>query len=294
MKLHADTFQYGGQAVIEGVVMRGRRELAIAVRRPDSCIILKEETLDPVTERHSWLRLPVLRGFVSLAETLVMGVRALNYSASQAAEAEGEEISATELALTIAFSLGLAILLFVVLPTAAVHWIRTAVPGVLAQNVVEGVLRMGIFFGYVVAISRMRDIQRVFEYHGAEHKSIHALEAGEELTVEKARAYSTLHPRCGTSFLLVVMVASIVIFSALGTGELWWRISSRIVLLPLVAGVGYEIIKWSCRHQHRWWGKTIMAPGLWLQKLTTREPDDQQLEVALAALRRVIAMESTR
>lgn len=286
-----DVFQYGGQAVIEGVLMRGKRDIAIAIRRPDDSIIIEEESLNPWGDRFRFLRLPILRGFIVLIETLIMGLRALNFSASQAAEAEGEEITPWELAITLVLAIGLAVLLFVVVPTGAVHFIRDTVPNVFLQNLIEGVIRIAVFFLYVVAISRLRDIQRVFEYHGAEHKVIHAYEAGEPLTVERTRGYSTLHPRCGTSFLLVVMVASILVFSLLGDGSLWWRISSRIALLPLVAGLGYEVIKWSSRHQQGWWGAAVMAPGLWLQKFTTREPDDQQLEVALTALQRVLALE---
>ncbi|MDH7480292.1 MAG: DUF1385 domain-containing protein, partial [Syntrophomonadaceae bacterium] len=207
------TFQYGGQAVIEGVLMRGKRDLAIAIRRPDASILVEEERLRPWGDRLPLLRLPVLRGFIILIETLVIGLKALNFSASQAAEAEGEEITPLELVLTLAVAFSLAILLFIAVPTGAVHLLREAVPSVLLQNLIEGVLRLGIFLLYVVAISRMPDIRRFFEYHGAEHKVIHTYEAGSPLTVEAARQYSVLHPRCGTSFLLMVMVVAIVVFS---------------------------------------------------------------------------------
>lgn len=286
------TFQYGGQAVIEGVLMRGKRNLAIAIRRPDASILIEEERLNPWVDRLPFLRLPVLRGFIILIETLAIGLRALNFSANQAAEAEGEEITPLELALTITIAFGLAVLLFIAVPTGVVHFLREAVPNVLLQNLIEGLLRLGIFLLYVVAISRMRDIQRFFEYHGAEHKAIHTYEAGRPLTLEEARQHSILHPRCGTSFLLMVMMAAILVFSFLGEGSIWWRISSRVALLPLVAGIGYEIIRWSGRHPHGWWRPILITPGLWLQRLTTREPDDQQLEVALSALRRVLALEA--
>jgi uncharacterized protein YqhQ len=282
---------YGGQAVIEGVVMRGKRDLAIAVRRPDSSIIIEEEKLSSVVERISFLRWPVIRGFIVLIETMVMGIRALNFSANQAAEAEGEEITPTEITITMIIALILGVGLFVVIPTGAVHFMRGFVESVAVQNLIEGIIRIAIFLGYVWAVARMEDIQRVFEYHGAEHKVIFTYEAGEELTVENARRHSTLHPRCGTAFLLIVMVVSILVFSFLGEGSVLWRISSRIVLLPLVAGLGYEIIKLVARWPKSLLGRIVIAPGLWLQKLTTREPDDQQLEVAIIALQKVLEIE---
>lgn len=284
-------FHYGGQAVIEGVVMRGKRDLAIAVRRADSSIIIEEEKLSSVVERFKFLSWPVLRGFVVLIETMIMGLRALSFSANQAAEEEGEEITATEMTVTMIVAMVLAVVLFVIIPTGAVHFIRNYVESVAVQNLIEGIIRIVIFLGYVWAVARMEDIQRVFEYHGAEHKVIHTFEAGEPLEVAYARQHSTLHPRCGTAFLLVVMVVSILVFCFLGEGTLLWRISSRVILLPIVAGLGYEIIKYVARKQGALWGRWVMAPGLWLQKLTTREPDDQQLEVALLALKRVLEVE---
>jgi uncharacterized protein YqhQ len=282
---------YGGQAVIEGVVMRGKRDLAIAVRLSDSSIIIEEEKLSSLVERHKFLRWPVVRGFVVLIETLIMGMRALSFSANQAAESEGEEITATEITITMLIAMVLGVVLFVIIPTGAVHFVRSWIESVAVQNIVEGIIRIAIFLGYVWAVAKMEDIQRVFEYHGAEHKVIFTYEAGEDLTIENARRQSTLHPRCGTAFLLVVMVVSILVFSFLGDGNLLWRISSRIILLPVVAGLGYEIIKYIALKQNSIWGRIILAPGLWLQKLTTREPDDQQLEVAICALKRVLEIE---
>ena len=285
-------FHYGGQAVIEGVVMRGKRDLAIAVQRPDSSIIIEEEKLSSVVERFKCLNWPLVRGFIILIETMLIGLRALSFSANQAAEAEGEEITAGEMAFTMIIAVVLAIVLFVVIPTGAVHFMRGMVVSVAVQNLIEGIIRIAIFLGYVWAVARMEDIQRVFEYHGAEHKVIHTFEAGEPLEVEYARKHSTLHPRCGTAFLLVVMVVSILVFSLLGEGTLLWRISSRVILLPVVAGLGYEFIKYMARKQGSCWGRWLMAPGLWLQKLTTREPDDEQLEVAIQALKRVLEVEA--
>ncbi|NPV90719.1 MAG: DUF1385 domain-containing protein [Firmicutes bacterium] len=272
-------------------MMRGKRDIAIAVRRPDASIVIEEERLRPWSERYPMLKLPILRGFIALIESMLMGLRALNYSANQAAEAEGEEISSWEMAIAMIVAVVMAVVLFVVVPTGAVHFVRGWVPNVFMQNLIEGVLRIAVFLLYVVAISRMRDIQRVFEYHGAEHKVIHTYEAGVPLTVDHARGYSILHPRCGTSFLLVVMVASILVFSFLGNGTIWWKLGSRVVLLPLVAGLGYEVIKWSSRHQDGWFGRVLTAPGLWLQHFTAKEPDDEQLEVALTALKQVLTIE---
>lgn len=285
------SFQYGGQAVIEGVAMRGYRQLAIAVRRPDSTVVIEEEQLNPWGERFRPLGWPLVRGFVVLLETLILGLKALNFSATQAAEAEGEELGAGEIAVTLLVAFSVAIFLFIVVPTGAVHFIRSFLPGVLLQNLVEGTLRVLVFVGYVAAIAKMEDIQRVFQYHGAEHKVIHAYEAGEPLQVDRVRPYPVLHPRCGTSFLLIVMVISIVVFSFLGEGSLSWRIGSRLLLLPLVAGLSYEVLKWSGKHWEGCLGRWIVAPGLWLQRLTAREPDDSQIEVAIIALERVLAME---
>lgn len=284
-------FQYGGQAVIEGVAMRGPRQLAIAVRRPDNTVVIEEEQLNPWGERLLPLRWPLVRGFVVLLETLVLGLKALNFSASQAAEAEGEELGAGEIAVTLLIAFAATIFLFVILPTSAVHWARSFLPGVLLQNLVEGALRVLVFVGYVAVIAKMPDVQRVFQYHGAEHKVIHAYEAGEPLEVMRVRPYPILHPRCGTSFLLIVMVISIVVFSFLGEGSLAWRIGSRLSLLPLVAGISYELLKWSGRHWEGRLGRMAAAPGLCLQRLTVRHPDDSQIEVAILALQRVLAME---
>lgn len=277
--------------MIEGVVMRGKRDLAIAVRRSDDSIIIEEEKLSSLVDRHKFLSWPIIRGTVVLVETMIMGIRALNFSANQIAEEEGEEITPLEMTVTMLVSLLLASALFVAIPTGAVHFMRGLVESVAIQNLVEGIIRIAIFLGYVWLVARMDDIKRVFEYHGAEHKVIYTYEAGESLTIENARQQSTLHPRCGTAFLLVVMVVSIIVFSFLGEGSLLWRISSRIVLLPVVAGIAYEIIKHVARKQGTFWGKIVLAPGLWLQKLTTREPDDQQIEVAISALQRVLEIE---
>lgn len=275
----------GGQAVIEGVMMRGPETVATAVREPSGEIGVKTEAVSSITKRYPILKKPMIRGVVALAESLILGLRSLSYSAQKAGE-EGEELSNREIVLTMAFSLILAIVLFVIIPTAAAKYIHSAITDPMWLNLAEGGLRMAIFLLYVFGISRLKDIQRVFEYHGAEHKTIHAYESGVPLTVENVQSYSTLHPRCGTAFLLIVMVVSIIMFAFLGWPDLWLRIVSRIILLPVVAGISYEIIRFAGRSQSQIVQIAIL-PGLWLQKITTRQPDDEQVEVAIRALEAV-------
>ena len=272
----------GGQAVIEGVMMKGPESIATAVREPSGSIALRVDPVHSISERFPILKKPLLRGVVALAEALVYGLKALSFSA-QAAGEEGEELSAKEIALTMAAAFGLAVLLFVILPTYAAKYIHSAVTDPHLLNLFEGVLRLLIFFAYVLAISSLGDIRRVFQYHGAEHKTIHAYEAGVPLEVENIRQYSRLHPRCGTNFLLIVMLVSILMFAFLGWPDLWLRILSRVILLPLVAGISYEIIRFAGRSEAPWVA-VCMKPGLWLQYLTTREPSDDQIEVAIRAL----------
>jgi len=281
-------FNYGGMAVIEGVMMRGPNDTALAVRKPDGSIQVEKEDNNDLGKRYPWLKWPMIRGSYVLIDSMVVGIRMLNKSANLSIEEEEEEISASEMFLTGLVAIGMALLLFVALPTGIVHYTKHLLGGVYSQNIVEGIIRIIFFLTYVYLISKMKDIERVFMYHGAEHKSILAYEAGEELTVDNVRKYTTLHPRCGTSFLLIVMVISILVFSLLGEGTLFYRIWSRIAVFPIVAGLGYEFIKFSGKYYQHPWAKYLIAPGLWLQKLTTREPDDDQLEVALAALGAVL------
>ena len=280
-------FQYGGQAVIEGVMMRGPDTRAVAVRRPDQTIIVDEKPVGSLTQRVPVLKWPLVRGVVALIEALVLGIEALTYSANQAT-GEEEELTTKEIVLTVGIALGLGVLLFAVLPTAAAHLLNKIAPGSLIQNLIEGVFRIVIFLVYVVAIGRLEDIRRVFQYHGAEHKVINAFEAGDELSVERVQRYSTLHPRCGTSFLLIVMVISILLFSLLGKQVLWWRILSRVLLLPAVAGISYELVKLSGKYATAPLCRILITPGMWLQKLTTSPPDGEQVEVAIAAFGAVL------
>ncbi len=280
---------YGGMAVIEGVMMRGPEETALAVRKPDGSIEIEKEANSGLSQRYPFLKWPFIRGTYALIDSMVVGISMLNKSANMSMAEEEEELSAGEMMATVVVAFVLAMGLFVALPTAVVHFSKQYIGGVWEQNLVEGIIRIMFFFLYIYAISKMKEIERVFMYHGAEHKSILAFEAGEELTVANARRYSTRHPRCGTSFLLIVMVVSILVFAVLGDGTLFYRVWSRIAAFPIVAGLGYEFIRCSGKYHQNKWAHLFIAPGLWLQKLTTREPDDSQLEVALAALREVVA-----
>ena len=275
----------GGQAVIEGVMMRNANAVATAVREPSGTITVKNEKIISIAERFPILKKPMLRGVVALGESLVVGLKALSYSAQMAGD-EGETLSDKEIVLTMIFSLCLTIVLFVIIPTAAAKYVHSAIKDPMLLNLAEGGLRMLIFFLYIYGISRMKDIKRVFQYHGAEHKTIHAYEAGVPLTVENVQKFSTLHPRCGTSFLLIVMIVSILMFAFLGWPDLWMRILSRIILLPVVAGISYEIIRYAGRSENKF-VKFATLQGLWLQNLTTNEPDDEQVEVAIRALEEV-------
>lgn len=283
----------GGQAVIEGVMMRGPGKIAVAVRKPNGEITVDLKDAGSVSDRYPILKKPFLRGVVSLVESLSYGMKALSFSAQASGEEEeGEEsMSSLELAGTIAVSVGLAVLLFVVLPTGAMKLLQNEGFSPMVLNLCEGLLRLGIFLLYIWGISRQKDIQRVFQYHGAEHKTIYTYEHGLPLRVENVRPFSTLHPRCGTNFLMIVMLISIFIFTFLGWPSLWERILSRILLMPVVAGISYEIIPFAGKHMDKPWVRAAILPGLALQKLTTRQPDDDQIEVAIASLKAVLPPE---
>ncbi|WP_369397284.1 DUF1385 domain-containing protein [Syntrophomonas palmitatica] len=268
----SDRVQYGGMAVIEGVMMRGTEKAALAVRKTDGSIALEAEPLSPLPRRYAFLKWPFIRGTYVLINSMVLGVRMLNKSASLSLDAEEEELTPTEMFFTTSLALLLAIVLFMALPAGLVHFTSRYLGGIFTQNLVEGIIRIAFFLIYVYAISRLREIERVFMYHGAEHKSIFTYEAGEELTVENARRHSTLHPRCGTSFLLIVMVISILVFALLGEGSLFYRLWTRLAVLPVVAGLSYEFLKYSGKYHQKVWTRALIAPGLYLQRLTTREP----------------------
>ena len=285
----------GGQAVLEGVMMRGISVWGVAVRTPDGEIDITSEPLVSWAKRHRFLRLPVIRGVVALAESMKIGFRALAISANaQLDPDEQEEIGGFTWGITIFFSLLLAIGLFFVVPVGLTSLIKDQLGSPFLFWLVEGVLRTAIFIGYIVVISRLPDLRRVFEYHGAEHKTISCYEAEDRLTPARAKLYSRLHPRCGTSFLLIVMVLAIFVFAPLGLPEWYWLVLSRILGIPLIAGLSYEVIKWAGKNRRKRWVRAVMWPGLMLQNLTTREPDESQLAVAIAALEAVLAVESPR
>jgi len=283
----------GGQAVLEGVMMRGISTWSVACRTPEGRLEVTSEPIVSWAKRNRLLRLPVIRGVVALAESLKIGFKALAISANAqlADEEEEQEIGGFTWGITIVFSLLLAIGLFFVVPVGATSLIKDWLGSAILFWLVEGVLRTAIFIGYLALISRLRDLRRVFEYHGAEHKTISCFEAGDELTPARAMRYSRLHPRCGTSFLLIVMVLAIFVFAPIGLPAWYWLVLSRILGIPLIAGLSYEVIKWAGKHRNKRWVRAVMWPGLMLQNLTTREPDEDELEVAIRALQAVLAVE---
>ncbi len=283
----------GGQAILEGVMMRGVSTWAAAVRTPDGEIEITSEPVVSWARRHRILRIPVVRGVVALAESLKIGFRALAFSANAPLDEDEEPIGGFTWGLTVALSLALAVGLFFVIPVGLTSLIKDQLGSAVLFWLVEGVVRTAIFIGYIAAISRLPDLRRVFEYHGAEHKTISCFEAGDELSPARAARYSRLHPRCGTSFLLIVMVLAIFVFAPLGLPEWYWLVLSRVLGIPLIAGLSYEVIKWAGRNRRRAWVRTLMWPGLMLQNLTTREPDHDQLAVAIASLEEVLAVEGS-
>lgn len=288
----------GGQAVIEGVMMRSLTGYSVAVRQPDGGVSIKKDRLVSITSRYPLLKLPVLRGSVVLIQSLVLGIRALNYSASVATEGEDGKSEMSNGA--VAGAMGMAALvgvgLFILAPLALTNLIRRyLVPtlGNIEYNLIDGVIRAVFFFIYIFSISFMNEIKRVFQYHGAEHKTVYTFEASEELTVANARTKSTLHPRCGTSFLVFVMAISILVFSLVpSTAPFALKFGARLVLVPLIAGIAYEIIRFSARHLGNPVCRMLTRPGLWLQKITTNEPDDAQLEVAITALKEALLFDA--
>lgn len=290
-------FYYGGQAVLEGVMMRGRKHAAVAVRNPKGEIVVHEEPLTAAVYTKPWAKWPFVRGISMLWDALVLGTRALLWSADVAlSDEEDVQFTGPVAWTTVAVSLAISIAIFVLAPAAAAKWVEHQF-GVAAWvgAIFEGVLRLILFVLYLVLIGRMPDIRRVFQYHGAEHKTINAYEAGAPLTPEKVAEYSVQHPRCGTSFLLIVLVLSMILFAPLnfnfveGPLSVVLRLLSRLLLIPLVAGISYEFLRYSARHLDNPVVRTLIAPGLALQRLTTREPDLTMLECAIAALTPVLA-----
>lgn len=285
----------GGQAVLEGVMMRGPSAWSVAVRKPDGEIAEVNQPVSSVLLRHRWLRLPVVRGVVALGEALTIGFRALAISANYAAQEEGEdgevqtELTRGQLLFAFGIAIGFALLLFKVSPALITSWLP--IEGTAGFVIVEGIVRVAIFIAYLLVISLLPDLKRVFQYHAAEHKTINAYEAGDELEPERVARYSLIHVRCGTAFLLYVMVIAIFVFAFFGRPAWYWLIASRILMLPLIAGIAYEVIRFAGKHPEHRVLRGFLAPGLWLQRLTTREPSLDQIEVSIRALREVLRLE---
>jgi uncharacterized protein YqhQ len=284
----------GGQAVLEGVMMRGPSNWSVAVRKPDGDIAqVSQPIVSPMT-RHWLLRLPIIRGVIALGESLAIGFRALAISANYAAQEEGEdgevttELTRGQLIFAFAIAIGFAVLLFKVGPALLTDWIGIEAGWFV---IVEGLIRVTVFVLYLALISLLPDLRRVFQYHAAEHKAINAYEAGEELEPARVQKFSLIHPRCGTAFLLWVMVIAIFVFAFFGRPVWYWLIATRILLLPVIAGIAYELIRFAGKHTENRILMTLLAPGLWLQRLTTREPTLDQLEVSIRALREVLERE---
>lgn len=293
-----EPIRVGGQAVIEGVMMRSPKAMAIAVRRPNGEIVVKRKGLTFFSEKTLLAKLPLVRGVITLLSALVLGIQALNFSANQAF-GEEEKTNPWTMGLTFMVALSFGIMLFFLLPLFLTKWLRFAIPMLsesgLLFSLVDGAIRLMIFLIYLWAISLFKEIQRVFQYHGAEHKSIFAFEAGEELMIERVKDFSCLHPRCGTSFLLIVMVVSILVFALLPHQlPFGYKVVSRVILIPLIAGISYEVTRFADRRRENRGIQYLIRPGLWLQRLTAREPSGAQIEVAIRALREVLELEGDR
>jgi uncharacterized protein YqhQ len=289
---------YGGQAVLEGVMMRGPSNWSVAVRKPDGEIAQVSRLIESPMKRHVLARLPVVRGVIALGESLAIGFRALAISANYAAQEEGgadedvpKELSRAQLFFAFAVAIGFAIALFKVTPALLTDLLPISSTGPFV--IVEGLIRVTIFILYLSLISLLPDLRRVFQYHAAEHKAINALEAGDDLVPERVQRYSLIHPRCGTAFLLWVMVIAIFVFAFFGRPAWYWLIATRILLLPVIAGLAYELIRFAGKHTGNRVLMALLAPGLWLQRLTTREPTLDQIEVSIRALQEVLRVERT-
>ncbi len=293
----------GGQAVIEGVMMRSPHSYAVAVRKMSGAMAVTQDFLDRPSDKHRWLRWPLLRGLGVLGQAMVLGIRALKYSAQQAAdESDGSGLPAKPaisnwmLALNLIFSFAFFIAFYKLLPLylatlTARHYHEAR--NMFIFNLIDGLIRLVLFLGFLWALAQLKDIQRVFEYHGAEHKVVWGYEKHRSVTVEAARDCTRFHPRCGTSFLLVVMVIALVIYLFIPFHSFLWKLVARLALLPVIVGASYEFIRFAAKAKGRLW-KWASAPGLWLQRITTREPDDSQLETAVAALERALELEKQR
>jgi uncharacterized protein YqhQ len=277
---------------MEGVMMRGRDVWALAVRRPDETIHLESHRIRSLTERYRILRKPGFRGAIALGQAITIGMRALSISATQASPEEAQ-LSSRQMALSMVVAFALFVGVFIVAPAVAFRWVGEHLGSSVLVNVLEGVFRVALFLAYLALIGRTKEIRRVFEYHGAEHKTIAAYEHDEPLVPEVVDRYSTLHVRCGTNFLLIVMILTILIFALFGDPGIWWRIGSRVIAIPLIAGLAYEMLRLGARFEDSAMMRALMTPGLWLQKITTQPPDRTQIEVAIASFNEVLRVESS-
>jgi len=282
------TYTYGGQALIEGVLMRGRDAIAVALRHPDGHIVYATERLDSGFHGTRWSRWPFVRGLVVLYETLVVGTRWLVRSANVQAQEDGVELGKGAIVLMLGLTLVAGVGIFFLLPLLVASVTTANVQNGLVQHLVEGLVRVGIFLGYLALIGRAPDIARVFQYHGAEHMTIHALEAGDPLTVTEVRKYPTAHQRCGTEFLVVVILLSIIAFSLVGRQEPLVMVGSRVLLIPVIASVGYEILRFGARHRANPLVKVLLYPGLLVQMITTKQPSDDMIEVAIVSMEQAL------
>lgn len=278
----------GGQAIIEGVMMRYGNKIAAAVRKPDKEIVIQERYYIPLTKRYKLLGLAFVRGFVTLMEMMVIGMKCLLFSAELALTENEKKPQKWEMTVSVMISFTIAIFFFVVVPAYFFTLLKSAVSSTLLLNILEGFIRLGIFLCFLGSTLLMEDMRRVFMYHGAEHKTVFAWENGQELTVDNIKKFSTRHPRCGTSFLLVVMVTAILVFSLLGRPDFVQRVLYKLMLFPVIAGISYEVIRFTGKYRNLKWVQVLSWPGLMLQKITTREPTDDQIEIAIAAMKKVI------
>jgi len=278
----------GGQAVIEGVMMRHGNKIATAVRSPNNEIIYQEREYIPLTKRYKVLGLMFIRGTITLFEMMFVGIKSLMFSAEVALSEEETKPKDWHMYLSFAFSFSVAIFFFIIVPAFFFTQIKPYIGNLLLLNLLEGCLRLGIFLCFLTSTLLMADMRRVYMYHGAEHKTVFAWENGQDLTIQNVKDFSTRHPRCGTSFILFVMIVSILIFSLLGRPDFFHRVVYKLLLMPVIAGISYEAIRFTGKYTHSRLVQILSWPGLMLQKITTREPDDDQIEVAIAAMKKVI------
>lgn len=283
-------FNYGGQAVIEGVMMRGRRVVVTAVRRPSGGIALDTQPLPAILTSRA-RKVPLIRGILVLIETMLLGIKALVFSAEVSTEEEEEKLSGRATGGIVAGSIAFAVAVFFIAPLFLTRTLDSYIESSIVFHLVEGFIRMAIFLAYLKILTLIPSLRRIFAYHGAEHKAVNAYEAGVPLELEAVKKCSTAHTRCGTSFLFVVMIIAIVVFALIGRPSLWLMVLSRVALVPVIAGLGYEVTQFGARHTGSSFVRAFLAPGLWLQRLTTREPDDSQLEIGISALRRAVEID---